>query len=164
MNKRFKYIVLILSIISTLYYFLVISVWQTPFVVFRYSFFELLHEINFYVFFPILVTFAIMYFYNKKKNSDLLDYFSLWVIIFFLSLGFNGLLDFLSFDFCKTEEVETLYKNKFNSKSIVYMEEGCGIFDVDNNYIKLKSPYLFIFNKYEEVDTNTIDLMNWNKL
>ncbi|MGB1039932.1 MAG: hypothetical protein ACPGVD_03590, partial [Flavobacteriales bacterium] len=103
------------------------------------------------------------HYFRKRNEFNLWDYFTTWLILQTFTILFNHFPLYL--DFCGFEDTETLYvSEKTPNKIIVNRAEDCGIFDAGGSWIQLKQPYLLIFNKYEEIDTNTLDLTHWKRL
>jgi hypothetical protein len=161
MKNGLKFLIVFFFLISVSFYWLIPLNIGNDNIEYKYSIVETLHELNYFLIFPILATIIFMYFFRKKKEIVLMDYFTSWIIIAFFVILFNSIPNFY---FCEFKEAGTLYVSINNSNTIVLREERCGVVGADGDYVQLKSPYLFIFNKYEEVDTNTLDLTNWTKL
>ena len=81
-----------------------------------------------------------------------------------MCIGFNGVIDFLDFEMCEIEKTSELFIHKNSSSIIVLREIRCGVVGSDEDLIQTKRPYLLIFNKYEEIDTNSLNLEEWIKL
>ena len=161
MRNWVKYLVGFLFILScALYLFIQFNISKSN-IEFKVDSFNTLHNINIFFIFPFLSTLVLMYFYRKRKVQKLLDYITTWIIISFFVITIS---EFLMWNFGGYFDRKDVYFHPQTNQTISSAICGGGAISGDYNVFLLNSPYLLIFNKYEEIDTNTLDLTHWKRL
>lgn len=162
MKNIYKYLSGVFFLLSGSFYFLIIFNIGNEDVEYSNDIFEVVHQLNYIIVFPILMTMIFMYFFRKKRTIDLMDYFTSWILFAFFTIVIT-FISTLEWGYFYQDNKVYFIHNTTEQKIIERENFGTAVTGGWKE-VSIKSKHLLIFNKYEEIDTNTLDLSQWKKV
>ena len=167
MKKKPFNIVHIIFILSILVLFWVISENEKEGIEFSNKTIDSFFSYSYIFLVPIYLIYFLFDFFRRNQKVNLLNvllfFFTIVLIAFTLFIGVVSQIG----QPCNFRSSKVIYQHKENNSNTILYRELCG-YDIESNSLVGKcyssKKHFIIFSKIEEIDTNTLDMSQWEKV